>query len=352
MRKLNRYVARSVAGAIAMVLIVLLSLDFVVSMIDQLGSLRDNYNVYEALIYVLYSTPGQVYEYMPYATLIGCLVGLGILAGSSELVVMRAAGVSTGRISWMVLKPVFIFIAAGLLLGEYVTPYTDQVAESRRAIALERQTIQHQQGIWSREGDDFLHVNAILPNGVLYGVTRYRFNEDRELEQASYSRQATYMGGHWQEESVATTYFDGDRTRTGETLLRRWDTSLTPNLFNIMALPPKGLSISNLFYYTNFLREQNLDASDYSLAFWEKALQPLATASLVLIAISFVFGPLRSVTMGQRIFTGVVFGIVFRLSQALLGPSSLVFGFPPILAVLAPIVFCFGLGLYLLKRAG
>ena len=43
---------------------------------------------------------------------------------------------------------------------------------------------------------------------------------------------------------------------------------------------------------------KQIENQDYSLAFWKKALEPLATASLVLIAISFIFGPLRSVTMG------------------------------------------------------
>jgi lipopolysaccharide export system permease protein len=107
----------------------------------------------------------------------------------------------------------------------------------------------------------------------------------------------------------------------------------------------------NLHYYTNYLEEQNLKASNYSLAFWQKLLQPIATASLVLIAISFVFGPLRSVTMGQRIFIGVVFGIGFLLLQKLLGPSSLVFGFAPLIAVMIPIVLCSVLAVYLLNRA-
>ena len=79
--------------------------------------------------------------------------------------------------------------------------------------------------------------------------------------------------------------------------------------------------------------------------------KPLATAALVLVAISFIFGPLRSVTMGQRIFTGVVLGIVFVLLQKLLGPSSLVFGFPPLIAVLFPIALCIALGMYLLNKA-
>ncbi|KPZ05077.1 hypothetical protein ALO43_200448 [Pseudomonas tremae] len=76
------------------------------------------------------------------------------------------------------------------------------------------------------------------------------------------------------------------------------------------------------------------------------------TVALVLMAISFIFGPLRSVTLGQRVFTGVVVGFTFRIIQDLLGPSSLLFGFPPLLAVLMPAAACAQAGVYLLRRAG
>lgn len=72
----------------------------------------------------------------------------------------------------------------------------------------------------------------------------------------------------------------------------------------------------------------------------------------MLMAISFIFGPLRSVTLGQRVFTGVLVGFVFKIGQDLLGPSSLVFGFPPLLAVLIPAAICALAGLVMLRRAG
>jgi lipopolysaccharide export system permease protein len=80
-------------------------------------------------------------------------------------------------------------------------------------------------------------------------------------------------------------------------------------------------------------------------------LQPLAIAGLVLVAISFIFGPLRDGTMGFRIFAGVIVGIVFRTSQDLLGPASLVFGFSPLYAALIPIAVCMLFGIGLLQKA-
>lgn len=351
MRKINRYVAKSVFGAILMVLVVVLSLDLIGTFIDEVGNLSDDYTVTEALLYLTLTLPRRIYDYLPYASLIGCLVGLGILANASELVVIRASGVSVARIAWMVLKPVLVFVALGVILGEYVTPYTDQLAESRRAVALgEQQALHTERGLWNREGSEFMYFNAVQPNGVLHGVTRYQFDDQRRLRQASYARQAIHQGDYWQEEGVALTRFEGDSTSTARHSIRRWETDLSPALLNIVALEPEALSIRNLFYYADYLRQQNLDSGEYRLAFWQKLLQPLATISLVLIAISFIFGPLREVTMGQRIFTGVVFGIVFRLTQSLLGPSSLVFGFPPVVAVLIPIAACALLGVYLLSR--
>jgi lipopolysaccharide export system permease protein len=56
--------------------------------------------------------------------------------------------------------------------------------------------------------------------------------------------------------------------------------------------------------------------------------------------------------MGLRIFVGVVIGISFKIIQDMLGPFSIVFGFPALLAVLAPVLLCMGVGLYLLRRSG
>ena len=114
---------------------------------------------------------------------------------------------------------------------------------------------------------------------------------------------------------------------------------------------PQDLSLRGLQSYADYLRQQGLDAGDYELAFWNKALQPLTVAGLVLVAISFVFGPLRDSTMGFKIFTGVVVGISFRTAQDLLGPASLVYGFSPLHATIVPIMACIFIGMGLLLRA-
>jgi len=351
--KLKRYIAQQVLAAVIGVLMVIVSLDAIADLVDQLSQLKGNYVFIEALLYVLLYIPSSVYDFLPLAALVGCLIGLGLLANSSELVVIRAAGVSIRQIIWAVMRPVLLFIFAGALLGEYVAPYTDQFADSRRAFLQgHEKAMQSERGLWFRENDEYMHFNAVLPNGKLYGITRYRFDTDGNLVQASFIHSAIYQGEYWAEQEGEITYFEGDLIRREEFITRHWYTEVSPDLLNVLVLDPDELPMQRLNAYANYQEKQNIDSSQYRLAFWQKALQPLATLSLVMIAISFIFGPLRQTTMGFRVFIGVIVGLVFQTSQKLLGPISIIMGFSPMFAVLTPILACFVLGWLLIKRSG
>ncbi len=352
MRHLSRYISISVLGAIALVLLIIVAIDAIGAINDGRGDITKDYTFKQVVIYVALTLPARIYEHLPMSSLIGCLIGLGVLANNSELVVMRAAGMSVLRIVWLVLRPILVLILLGSLLGEYVVPYTDQYAESRRMLLKGGKTAQESvSGFWNKEGNEFMHFNAVYPGGVLFGVTRYQFDDQHVLQQSSFAGRASFQGDHWVEELGAVTHFLGDRTKVTTFVTRDWNTKLSPELLNLIVLPPESLAMKGLNEYSNYLKEQRQDASKYELVFWNKAFQPLTIISLVLIAISFIFGPLREVTMGYRVFAGVVVGLVFRTSQDLLGPASIVFGFSPLLAVAFPALVCCLIGVVLLRRA-
>lgn len=352
MKLIRRYVAQAVIGAVAVVLCVIVALDVISQFIDELDNLEANYSLNEVLIYTALSIPSSIYDYLPLACLVGCLIGLGTLASSSELTVIRASGVTVRQLIWMVLRPILFYIGFGILLGEYITPTFDQYAESRKAIALgHKSALQGQRGVWNRENNEFMHFSAVLPNGKLFGITRLQFNDEGELQSTTYVESAIFQGSSWFERNGIVTELEHDRTEQYTFPARSWYSEISPKLLDVLVLPPEDLPMQRLYSYANYLEKQGQDAKEYRLAFWQKALQPLASASLVMIAISFIFGPLRQVTMGFRIFTGVIVGIVFRTSQDLLGPSSLIFGFSPLIAVLLPIVVCALVGYVLLRRA-
>ncbi|MDZ7683985.1 MAG: LptF/LptG family permease [Gammaproteobacteria bacterium] len=117
-------------------------------------------------------------------------------------------------------------------------------------------------------------------------------------------------------------------------------------------MEPDKMSIRELQAKIEYMNAQGLDARQFELGFWQKLMQPVAAMALVFVAISFVFGPLREATMGMRVVTGLIVGIVFKFLTELLSPASLVYGFPPLVAILAPITLCLLAGYYLLRRAG
>ncbi|MBA1201765.1 LPS export ABC transporter permease LptG [Pseudomonas capeferrum] len=353
MVKLDRYIGKSVLVAIIAVLGIILGLASLFAFIDEMGDLSDTYTLMDAGVFVLLTAPRRLYDMLPMAALIGCLIGLGSLASSSELTIMRAAGVSIGRIVWAVMKPMLVLMLVGLLIGEYLAPVTENKAQAERSLAQgSGESQSSKRGMWHRQGDEFVHINSVQPNGLLLGVTRYRFDNDRNMLASSFARRAQYQDDHWMLSDVSTTYFRGDRTEVINSPEERWDVTVSPQLLNTVVLSPESLSITGLWDYIHYLGDQGLNNARYWLAFWTKVLQPAVTAALVLMAISFIFGPLRSVTLGQRVFTGVLVGFVFRIGQDLLGPSSQVFGFPPLLAVVIPAGICALAGVWLLRRAG
>ena len=354
MRKLDLYIGKAVLWAIIAVLLVITGLAVLFAFIDQLGDLEGGYTLKEALIYVLLTTPRRMYDVLPMSALIGCLVGLGSLASSSELTVMRAAGVSLSRIVWAVIKPLLLLMILGLVIAEYIAPWTEVQALARRTLVqAEGKAQSSKHGMWHRQGQEYIHINSVQPDGRLIGVTRYEFDKERRLQRSSFAKEASFIEeGQWQLQDVVATKLYERHSETERLASECWDISLTPKLLNTVVVEPEALPISGLWRYGRYLAEQGLNAERYWLAFWDKLLQPLVTGVLVLMAISFVFGPLRSVTLGQRLFTGVVLGFVFRIMQDLLGPASLVFGFSPLLAVLVPAAICAAIGLWLLRRVG
>lgn len=352
MRLLDYYVAKTVLFTIVLVATVLLGLDLLFAFIDQLEDLEQQYQIPQALNYVFLTAPSRFYDMLSVSVLIGCLIGLGALASNSELVVMRTAGLSVYRIILSTLIPVFGFLAAGLALGQYVVPFTEQVAQSQKALHLGGGKVMRiKRGNWQREGNDFIHIAAIEPNGAMHGITRYHFDEEFNIVSTSFARRAIYQGDYWHVEDKKITTFTDQGLVTSEEETGRWDSKLTPKLLTLAVLEPGHLSITELYQYAKYLKAQGLSYLSYELAFWQKVIHPIVTVVMVLIAASFVFGPLRSVTVGLRVMVGLVVGLIFIYLQEFVGQFSLVFELSPLFGAMLPVVLFGVAGVYLIQRA-
>ncbi|MFK7865030.1 MAG: LPS export ABC transporter permease LptG [Pseudohongiellaceae bacterium] len=356
MKILDRHISRTVLLAMVVVISLMGTLDLIFTLLDQIADTDESYSLSNALSYVLLTTPTSLYEMLPFTALGGALIGLGVLASNNELVVMQAAGVRTLRIVFAVLKPTFLVMGLSLFVGEYVSPSLEQTAKSNRAIQQSANaSVASEQGNWQRIGNDFVHINAIAPGGKsLFGVTRYTISDDRRLLSASFAESARYIEtpeeNYWRLENIDESLLERQSVRSNHYLQEDWRVDLSPELLSVLLVEPDEQSISGLYRLANYFDSEGLDSSAYYLAFWKKLTQPIATLALVILAVSFVFGPLRESTTGFRVFVSISMGLLFTIAQRLMEPASLIYGFSPLLAVLLPIFICASLGFVFLRR--
>ncbi|MDF5657907.1 LptF/LptG family permease, partial [Vibrio parahaemolyticus] len=92
---LDLYIGRTIISTTALVLATFVGLSGIIKYVEQLRKVgRGVYDLTHALYFVLLSVPRDIEMFFPMAALLGALIGLGMLASSSELVVMHAAGFS------------------------------------------------------------------------------------------------------------------------------------------------------------------------------------------------------------------------------------------------------------------
>lgn len=352
MKRINSYIRQNVLGGIAIVFLVFAGLDVVMSLIDQQSDLIGNYKFGNSVLQTFMTMPGRMDIYLPFVVLIGCLVGLGQLAASSELIILRASGVSTYRIVWMAMKPCLAVALVAIALGEFVAPDLDRQAQNYKAqLQWGGAGLLSEYGLWLRDGHHFANAAAVEPDGALYGLSIYRVTDDWRIDQAMQARRAVWKGDYWLLEHVVETRLPGETTERHFYPLMRWYATVTPDMLRILMLKPRDLSARDLWYFSRYLQAQGLDSGEYRLNFWNETLKIFAIASLVLVAASFIFGTLRSATLGSRVFAGIVIGLVFNTLHNILGPASMVFGFSPFIAVMLPIIGTGVLGMALLARA-
>lgn len=351
MTRLDRYILTRLLASILSVLVILVCLDALSHLIDDLGDLSATYGFSDLLMFIGLTIPRRVEEFVPYATLIGALLGLGRLASSSELTVIRSSGISSVRLAWMAIKPALLVAFMGLTIGEFVAPVSEQIAVSQRAIAQrDDPNLAGRHGAWNRDGQTFIHVDAAQRGGLIFGVTLIEFDERGALQRKIAADRGTHLGDRWLLEAVKVTEVMSDETRVTSLTTYEWVSGITPNLLILDSVRPESLPATQLWSYAEYLRNQGLLANDIELAFWNKVLQPISCAGLVVLAMSFIFGPLRETNMSARIFMGVLAGVVFSISQDFFGPVTLLMGLSGGVAALLTVLLCWSVGLVLLLR--
>lgn len=350
---LDLYIGKTIIATTSLVLATFVGLSAIIKYVEQLRKVgQGTYDLLQALFYVLLSIPRDIEMFFPMAALLGALIGLGMLASSSELVVMQAAGFSKLDIGLSVLKTAVPLMIMVTLLGQWGAPQAQKAARDLRAFSTSNGAIMSvRTGVWARDANDFIFIGKV-EDETIYGMNMWRFDENKRLESVVHAKKVEFVADNtWMMKDVQVTEMVDEIEISKETLPEySWTTSLAPDKLAVVTVKPEELSLGGLYDYVTYLKASEQDPSRYELAFWRKVTQPFSIAVMMLMALSFIFGPLRSVTMGARILSGVVAGFTFYISSEFFGPLSLVYNIPPVFGAVMPSVVFLSIALMLLRR--
>ncbi|MDM8569506.1 LPS export ABC transporter permease LptG [Thiotrichales bacterium HSG1] len=356
MKTLDKYIGKTVLTGILIVLLILVGLFTFFEFIDEIDDIgKQRYGLLQAVQYVALEIPIFVYNLFPYAALLGTLLGLGLLANNSELIVMRATGISTVRIVMSALKVGLILTLLVVLIGEFVAPITGQYANNMRAIAQseherQRMVFLTRYGFWSRDKLDFINIRTIYPDGGFGGITLYEFDSEQKLESITKAKNAFYEKGKWLLKDVEKHIIEATKVTRPYLDTVVWKAILSPELVKIVVIRPNKLSSLGLYKYIQYLHKNGQRTTKYELAFWTRLGYPLVCITMIFLATPFVFGSLRTVSVGQRVLVGALIGVVFHMLNQTMGNMGLVYNLYPIVSALLPPMLFLAIALILMRR--
>lgn len=351
---MRRHVSQATFAAMVGVILILLTVQMLFVFLGQLSDLNDHYRIGSALYFVFLQIPQNLYSILPIGALIGAVVGLGSLATNSELVVMRAAGVSVWRIVSWVLRPALIFGLLAFALSQWLIPPANIASNAVRSGMKQDSGVR---GYWHKEGQEFSFISYANDNGELGPTKAFQFDANQVMVNSWESPSGVYASNAGKSSWMLLSMTNANILPTGQSkpvhlVNQIWNVNLKPKLLAAATTEPDELSPSQLFKYVRSVSIENAAVpSEYKLAFWQKTLAPLGLLSLVVLACSFVFGSLRNRSMGYRVVIALMVGLGFRYVQDFIGYVSLVVGGLIFLYVLLPIVGAFLLGAFSLRRA-
>ena len=352
MNRIERYLAGIVVSYTLLVMLVLLVIFGFFEFMNQVSKLTDGYTLALGSFYTLLKLPVYSYEIFPIVLVIGTLMGLGSLANQSELTVLRVTGWSIKRILWAVLKTALLMWLVIAMIGEWVAPASEAYAKKMRAEALHQSfSVGSKDGLWVKDADRYIHVERVISSTELKDVTIYELT-DGHLSELSQIKSAHYEEGGWLFKNAFQQQLNFGKVnlksvevlppvlelKVNRTQSLSTSFPLKPEDLENLDIETRYLSAWNLYQYIQFLEANDLETSRHELEFWRKISMPLMVIAMIAIVFPLIFGSIRQVSIGQRVFIGVLLGMGFHLLNQLVGNLTVVYHWPVMLGAFMPAI--------------
>ncbi len=349
---IDRYLWISTLQGLLIAWIALVLLDVFFAFISEAEKTNALYTTTQATIYLIYTLPARFYEFFPNAALIGTLLGLGNLAANSEFIAMRAAGLSISKIIFSVVKLGLLLAVLLFALGEWVVPNTDLQARNFKAQLKNKNIVlTGGAGLWVKDKNSIINIGSVISNKEISDVSIYTFKADHSgLESLTEIKNANANESGWDFKQVTTTVFNKLGVEKNRDALATSVEFVDPSILDTATVDPNQLSSSALTKIINYQRQNDIKTDKYELIYWKRFSVPLSAIVMLILAMPFLFGSNRGGGAGQRVFIGIVVGIVFYLANRSVNELGIVYGFSPIVSAFFPSLLFFAIGLFALKR--
>jgi len=350
---LDKYIVREfIRNFVLIVLALCLIAELIVAtqLVDDL--FKSNAGLFTLIQYLKFEFPQWVFYVMPVAALTTTLVTFGMFTKNSEIIAMKASGVSLYRISMPLIILSILLSGFAFWLQDYILPYTNKVANNYKdrvkgipsdLNTMERHWITDSQGFYNYNYYD--SRNQLMNEFSIYLVDMKNFSLTRRM----YARQAFFREGAWTLRHGWERTFQRGKIKYDPFKSTKVKLSVNPEYFRTEEELPSEMTFAELKDYINRMRQLGYDVVRFAVDLQSKLSFPTVTLILTLIAIPFSFA------IGRRgalygIGISIVMGIVFWFFLAVTKSLGYLQILGPFLAAWTPNILASMLALYLLFK--
>lgn len=331
------FVLRSLAVLAALV-VVLMTLD----LLGESGKILRHPGNGDAELwrYVSLRIPQLISRFLPFAVLLGTLITLATLNQNSEIVSMKAAGISAHQIIAPLIVASLGIAAVSFLFNERVVTRANETLSSWEKV--EYGPVPRDSGIrpnvWVRWGDDLILAREVRGKGAsteLRRISIYDRNYET-LKAIVTAERATRQGNGWRLEKVET--FDVDRGVSQRAAVQEFGDGLDPTQFTLASVSADEQDFATLSDSVRQLKMAGRPTAELESGLWHKLSGPLSAMLMPLLAGVAAFGLARSGQLFLRAVIGMFLGFAYFVADNFALAMGNLGAYPPLLAAWAPFV--------------
>jgi lipopolysaccharide export system permease protein len=350
----DRYIAKTLLTYTIVVLVVWLSIYSFFNFLREINVVgQESYTILSAIKYIALKMPEITYSQASPVILLGCILGMGHLATTNQLLIFRVSGASILKITGITLKNALIFVIAIIAIGEFLAPMSSNFAELGRSNALGNINVSNsQEGFWIRDGENFINVKKNIDGNLFSGITVIEVNSSNKIERVIKSENALFDGNSLDMSGSEIFSIDDSSFFENISLKERNSynktVSFDQDLIDSLKKEPKDLTTWTIIKQIQFLSDNKLRSGVFEVELYKRLIKPLTLVAMILLAMLFIFGTTRDITLGRKIFFGVTLGLLFEMLSRIASALALSFDFNPLISAVLPSTLVFLISITLL----